>query len=143
MTDVEELIQEIALKHGITVSRDDPILILQTINKRLMEDSAKAQQEMLDHYKEELEVLAKRWGDDAKAKAEKVLNAALAASRETMAKTAQETASTLKQTVAQEVEASLKKLHAPVRNARSLVFANVIAAAITLVAAFVALLALR
>lgn len=143
MTDVEELIQEIALKHGITVSRDDPILILQTINKRLMEDSAKAQQEMLDHYKEELEVLAKRWGDDAKTKAEKVLNAALAASRETMAKTAQETASTVKQAVAQEVEASLKKLHAPVRNARSLVIANVIAAAITLVAAFVALLALR
>ena len=143
MTDVEELIQEIALKHGITVSRDDPILILQTINKRLMEDSAKAQQEMLDHYKEELEVLAKRWGDDAKTKAEKVLNAALAASRETMAKTAQEVASTVKQAVAQEVEASLKKLHAPVRNARSLVFANVIAAAITLVAAFVALLALR
>ncbi len=143
MTDVEELIQEIALKHGITVSRDDPILILQTINKRLMEDSAKAQQEMLDHYKEEIEVLAKRWGDDAKTKAEKVLNAALAASRETMAKTAQEVASTVKQAVAQEVEASLKKLHAPVRNARSLVFANVIAAAITLVAAFVALLALR
>ena len=143
MTDVEELIQEIALKHGITVSRDDPILILQTINKRLMEDSAKAQQEMLDHYKEELEVLAKRWGDDAKTKAEKVLNAALAASRETMAKTAQEVASTVKQAVAQEVEASLKKLHAPVRNARSLVIANVIAAAITLVAAFVALLALR
>ena len=88
MTDVEELIQEIALKHGITVSRDDPILIFQTINKRLMEDSAKAQQEMLDHYKEELEVLAKRWGDDAKTKAEKVLNAALAASRETMTKPA-------------------------------------------------------
>jgi len=143
MTDVEELIQEIALKHGITVSRDDPILILQTVNKRLMEDSAKAQQEMLEHYKEELEVLAKRWGDDAKTKAEKVLNAALAASRETMAKTAQEAAATVKLMVAQEVEASLKKLHAPVRNARSLVFANVIAAAITLVAAFVALLALR
>lgn len=143
MTDVEELIQEIALKHGITVSRDDPILILQTVNKRLMEDSAKAQQEMLEHYKEELEVLAKRWGDDAKTKAEKVLNAALAASRETMAKTAQEAAATVKLMVAQEVEASLKKLHAPVRNARSLVFANVIAATITLVAAFVALLALR
>ena len=143
MTDVEELIQEIALKHGITVSRDDPILILQTVNKRLMEDSAKAQQEMLEHYKEELEVLAKRWGDDAKTKAEKVLNAALAASRETMAKTAQEVAATVKQTVAQEVEAGFKTLHAPVRNARSLVFANVIAAAITLVAAFVALLALR
>ncbi len=33
MTDpIEELIKEIAAKHGIAVSRDDPILILQTIN---------------------------------------------------------------------------------------------------------------
>ena len=30
MTDVEELIQEIALKHGITVSRDDPIPVSYT-----------------------------------------------------------------------------------------------------------------
>jgi hypothetical protein len=46
MTDpVEELIREIAAKHGIAVSRDDPILILQTINTRLLQDSAKAQQD--------------------------------------------------------------------------------------------------
>jgi hypothetical protein len=63
---VEELIKEIAAKHGIAVSRDDPILILQTINARLMQDSAKAQQVMLDQYKEELEALALRWGNDAK-----------------------------------------------------------------------------
>ncbi len=143
MTDVDELIQEIALKHGITVSRDDPILILQTINKRLMEDSAKAQQEMLDHYKEEIEVLAKRWGDDAKTKAEKVLNAALTASRETMARTAQEVASTVKQAVAQEVEASFMKIRGPVRDTRRLVILNVIAASITLAAAFVALWTVR
>lgn len=42
--EIEELIKEIAAKHGIAVSRDDPILVLQTINKRLMEDSSKAQQ---------------------------------------------------------------------------------------------------
>jgi hypothetical protein len=40
---VDELIKEIAVKHGIAVSRDDPILILQTINNRLMQDSEKAQ----------------------------------------------------------------------------------------------------
>ena len=45
---VDELIKEIAVKHGIAVSRDDPILILQTINNRLMQDSEKAQQAMLD-----------------------------------------------------------------------------------------------
>ncbi len=52
---IDELIKEIAVKHGIAVSRDDPILILQTINNRLMQDSEKAQQGMLDHYKEEME----------------------------------------------------------------------------------------
>ena len=50
-TEVEELIKEIATKHGIAVGRDDPILILQTINNRLMQDSQKAQQEMLDLFK--------------------------------------------------------------------------------------------
>jgi membrane-associated HD superfamily phosphohydrolase len=143
MTDVEELIQEIALKHGITVSRDDPILILQTINKRLMEDSARAQQEMLDHYKEEIEALAKRWGDDTKTKAEKVLNAALTASRETMAKTAQEVGITVKQIIQQEVDAGLKKIRESIGHAHRLVILNVIAAGITLTAAFVALWAVR
>lgn len=39
---IEELIKEIAAKHGIAVSRDDPILVLQTINNRLMQNSSKA-----------------------------------------------------------------------------------------------------
>ena len=49
---LEELIKEIASKHGIAVSRDDPILVLQTINNRLLQDSSKAQQAQLDQYKE-------------------------------------------------------------------------------------------
>ena len=43
---IEELIREIAVKHGIAVGRDDPILVLQTINMKLMQDSASAQQEI-------------------------------------------------------------------------------------------------
>ena len=65
---VEELIREIAAKHGIAVSRDDPILVLQTINNRLLEDGAKAQQVQLDQYKQEMEALSLRWGNDAKGK---------------------------------------------------------------------------
>jgi len=34
--EIDELIKEIAVKHGIAVGRDDPIIILQTINNRLM-----------------------------------------------------------------------------------------------------------
>jgi hypothetical protein len=33
---VDELIKEIAVKHNIAVSRDDPIMVLHTINERLM-----------------------------------------------------------------------------------------------------------
>ncbi len=66
---IEELIGEIAVKHGITIGRNDPILILQTINERLMQDTQAAQQEILDHFKEELESIAHRWGEDAKGKA--------------------------------------------------------------------------
>ena len=76
---MEELIREIAAKHGIAVSRDDPILILQTINSRLLQESAKAQQEQLDRYKEELEALSLRWSTDAKNKAERILNTSLSA----------------------------------------------------------------
>jgi hypothetical protein len=52
---------------------------------KLMQDSQAAQQEILEGFKSELEAIAHRWGDDAKGKAERTLNAALAASKEAMA----------------------------------------------------------
>ncbi len=136
---VEELIKEIAVKHGIAVSRDDPILVLQTINNRLMQDSSKAQQEQLDRYKEELEALAHRWGLDAKDKAERVLNAALGASKAAMEQGLQEAAKTLATAVRTEVDTALARLSEPVKDARRLGLYNVVAACITLVAAAIAL----
>lgn len=69
MTDpFEEIIQEIALKHGVAIGRDDPILILQTLNNKLMKDSVLAQQQQLDLFKEELETIAYRWGKMLKQK---------------------------------------------------------------------------
>ena len=59
MSESQDLLKEIATIHGVSVTPDDPLLIIQTLNKRLMEDSAKAQQEMLDRYKEEMEALGK------------------------------------------------------------------------------------
>jgi len=136
MSEDRELLKEIAAVHGIGVSPDDPLLIIQTVNKRLMQDLAGAQQEMLDRHKEEIEALAKRWSDEAKNKAEKILNAALDASQKMMAKAAQEGGSSVAAVVNKEIEGSLNRA---VRTVRGLVIANVIAAAITLVAAFLAL----
>lgn len=132
---IEETIKEIAVKHGIAVGRDDPILILQTINERLMQDSAAAQQEILDHFKEELEAIAHRWSDDAKNKAERTLNAALTASRETMTQTMQEGAKSAAELIRREIKAASAQFAAPIREAKRVALMNLVAAGMTIIAA--------
>lgn len=135
---LEELIKEIAVKHGIAVSRDDPILVLQTINNRLMLDSQRAQEAMLEQFKEELEGIATRWGNDAKAKAERILNAAMTASKEAMAKTLQDSAVAAAAAIRKEVDDALAGARRQAQAARALSMWNLAAAAITLLAAGVA-----
>ena len=136
---IEDIIKEIAVKHGIAVGRDDPILILQTINERLMQDSAAAQQEILDRFKEELESIAHRWGDDAKSKAERTLNAALTASREAMMKGMQDGAKAAAETVRRELEAATAQLAAPIRESKRVALMNMVAAGMAVFAAGLAL----
>lgn len=137
--DIEELIKEIAARHGIAVSRDDPILVLRTINKRLLEDSSKAQQMQLKRHKEELEDLATRWGNDVKNKAERILNASLIAGKEAMDSGMNDGAKILSTAVRAEIDASLADVANLVREARRITIFNVVAACITLAAAGVAL----
>ncbi|WP_020405847.1 hypothetical protein [Hahella ganghwensis] len=141
MTDkIEETIKEIAAKHGIAVGRDDPILILQTINERLMKDSASAQEEILARYKSELEEISHRWGEDAKSKAERTLNAALSAGREAMTKTMQESAALTASGMRKEMESVIENLlRTPIKEARTVAKMNIIAACMTVFAAGLAL----
>jgi hypothetical protein len=132
---IEEIIREIATKHGIVVSRDDPILILQTINNRLLLDSAKAQQAMLDRFKEQLEDLALRWGNDAKGRAEQVLNAALAASKGVMAQSMEDLAKSAATSVAVEIDGALQRIARPVQDARRVALFNLTAACLTMCSA--------
>lgn len=138
---IEEIIKEIAAKHGIAVGRDDPILILQTINEKLMQHSAAAQKEILNSFKEELEDIAHRWEDDAKNKAERTLNAALLASREEMMRVMQEGAKISAETVRREVDAGISKIVAMIRESKRVAFLNMAAAIMTVFAAGLALLA--
>jgi|TARA_Y100000588_G_scaffold391863_1_gene501792 ElaB/YqjD/DUF883 family membrane-anchored ribosome-binding protein len=85
-----ETIQDIAVRHGVILGKDDPILILQTMNDRLLVENRKTQQEMLAQFREEMENISSQWMDDAKEKAEKILNTALASSKEAMARLMQE-----------------------------------------------------
>ncbi|MDP1615078.1 MAG: conjugal transfer protein TraM [Methylococcales bacterium] len=132
-------IKEIAVKHGIAVGRDDPILILQTINKRLMQESQKAQQEMLDQFKSELEDISLRWSSDAKDKAERILNASLNASKASMEQLLQADAKEFVATIKSEVDASLSRMGRPIRDSYCISIMNLLASCLTILAAAVLL----
>jgi hypothetical protein len=136
MTDqIEELIKEIASKHGIAVPRDDPILVLQTINNRLMLDSAAAQQVQLDRYKEEIEALSMRWKADAKDKADRILNAALNASHEAMRSMIEQGAETTSKRFRAEIGTIFSNIERATNAANKASVRNLIASGITLIAA--------
>ncbi|HAT8881731.1 conjugal transfer protein TraM [Legionella pneumophila] len=83
---LDKIVQDITVKHGVLLGKDDPILMLQTMNVQLIEENRKAQQELLAQFREEMESISSQWKDDSKEKAEKVLNAALASSKEAIAR---------------------------------------------------------
>ena len=137
--ELEEMIKEIAAKHGIAVGRDDPILILQTLNNRLMQANQKAQQEMLDQYKSELESISLRWSTDAKEKAERILNASLDASKAAMEQLMLAGAKEVVETIKSEVDTSLNRINCPIKDANRIGLMNIVASCITLLAAAVLL----
>lgn len=137
--ETEELLREIAAKHGLAVSRDDPLLVLQTINNRLLQDGAKAQQAQLERFKEEMEELSQRWSMDARGKAERILDAALAAARETMDRAMQEGGARAAKAARREIDGALQQLATSVRAAHAIALLNVVAGCLAILAATVAL----
>jgi hypothetical protein len=135
---IEELIREIAAKHGIAVARDDPILVLQTINNRLLQDSAAAQQVQLDQFKEELEELSLRWKSDAKDKAERVVNAALTASKNAMDQILRDGAHTTTALLKSELELALSSLTSHAIEARRTALLNLAASCLSICAVVIA-----
>lgn len=122
---IEEIIKEIAARHGIAIGRDDPILMLHTINAQLMRENTEIQQEILDHYKSELEEIAQRWGDDARNKAERTLNAALTVSRDAMLENMQAGG----EKAAAIIQREIQTMEMPMRVAKQVAIMNIIAGA--------------
>jgi hypothetical protein len=140
--ELEELIKEIAVKHCIALSRDDPILILQTVNNRLLQASQKAQQALLDQYKAELEDLSLRWSAEAKEKAERILNVSLDASKTAMEQLMRAGAKEMVTTIKTEIDGSLKHINNPIKDTNRIGQINIAASCITLLAVTVLLWAM-
>lgn len=139
---IEELIKEIAAKHNIAVSRDDPIFILQTINNRLMQDSAEAQKIILKQYKEELEGISHHFCQDIKLKAERIINASIAASKETSSQLMHEGMKANVRHVHNEIEKALKSTLESIKNNNRIAYINIIASFLTCTSIVIAILAI-
>ena len=132
---MDDIIAEVVARHGIAIGRDDPILVLHTINERLLKESAAAQRTLLDAYKSELEASSSRWCNDAADRADRIMHAALATGKETMSSTLAEGAMTTAASIRAEVDAALARIAVRLQETRRIAILNLVAACITLVAA--------
>lgn len=135
---IRAMIREIAGAHGVALSPDDPILILQTINAMLLGESADAQQAQLEAFKSEMEEMSNRWAIAINDRAETILNAALEAAETAMRLRMAEGAKKLVDEVAAEVSKGLGK---PLEDGRAIANRNLLASGLTIVAAIVVLVA--
>ncbi len=139
----DELLQEIAAKHGVALDREDPILIVQTLHMRLLAESRHAQQALLEDYRTTLEAMLERWGTETKAKAERIVTASLTASTETMKAQMATHTTDVASAIRKEVADVLEQTETRMRTATTIGYLNLFAALVTLLAAVVVYWALR
>jgi Flp pilus assembly protein TadB len=117
-------------------------MILQTMNERLMRKSAAGPEAILAQFKTDLEDMAHRWSEDARSKAERIINASLEASANQMNKNAQAAAKAVTDAINAELPAVQKKLNNATSKSRQVAMLNLVAAGLVLVAAVIAAFAL-
>lgn len=139
----DDLLKEIASKHGVALDREDPILMVQTMHARLLAESRSAQHVMLDDYRTTLEALLERWSAETTAKAERIVTASLTATTETM-KTQMATHTTdVANAIRNEVTEVLETTETRMRRATTVGYVNLLAALVTFLSAVVVYWTLR
>ncbi|QIN36824.1 conjugal transfer protein TraM [Legionella longbeachae] len=137
---LDKIIQNISIKHGVLLGKDDPILMLQTMNEQLIEENRKAQQDLLVQFREEMESISSQWKDDAKEKAEKVLNTALASSKEAIARLLQESTIETVQAMKNLISDSLIEVHSLTQKTQKFSLFALVSSATFFAASFMLLL---
>jgi hypothetical protein len=73
---LDEIIREVAIRHGISVGRDDPILMTYTINRQVMESATGIQKMILNDHLKGLRTLSKELQDKAAERLEQTMREA-------------------------------------------------------------------
>ena len=72
---LDALIKRIASEHGIVLTKDDPVLMMHTLNEVLLEQNEKAHAELLNKYEAILQENFSQWQTFASKKANVLINA--------------------------------------------------------------------
>ena len=136
---IDEAIQQIASNHGIAVSKDDPIMILHTMNERLIKDSKAAQQELLDKFRSELEVTVSELSMAAKNHSDRVLNSTIQTSKTEISRVMEEQSNIIIERWKADLHAEFNEACKTMTTSRQTAILNIIASFITLIAAGIVL----
>ena len=136
---IDEAIQEIASVHGIAVSKDDPIMILHTMNERLISDSKAAQQELLDNFRSQLEVTVSELSMAAKNHSDRVLNSTIQTSKTEISRVMEEQSNIIIERWKADLHAEFNEACKTMTTSRQTAILNIIASFITLIAAGIVL----
>ncbi|MBP6367212.1 MAG: conjugal transfer protein TraM [Nitrosomonas sp.] len=74
---LDALIERVASEHGIVLSQDDPVLMMHTLNKVLLEQNEKAHAELLSNYQAILEENFNRWCEFSSKKSNALINSSI------------------------------------------------------------------
>ena len=74
---LDEIIQEVAVRHGYVIGRDDPVLMTYTINQQVMETGARIQRAVLEKHLRDMGEISKDLQDQAAGKLDGVLREAM------------------------------------------------------------------
>jgi len=137
--DADALIAEIATRHGVAVSRDDPVMILATLNDLLAKENAETQAEMLAQFRHEMESVSDKWASDAKARAQAMLAQTLEINQTTAAWQIEQAIGRIENSWAQDAI----RLRATTAQLKWMLAANMFASLLTFAAACLVLIAAR
>lgn len=135
--DLDEVRQTVFRDTGIALGDKDPLMAQHALNKILIAELNTNQEQMLDAFKSELEGIAFQWGNDAKDKAERILNASLTASKSAMSDLLRTGIQEATAHMTAELEEARRKTERHSNATKNWSIVNAVASIVTLLAALV------
>jgi|GEM_PF-5434316 len=135
----EDILIEIARKHGVALGKKDPILIVYTLNQKMIEDQTKAQEKLFDEFRSQMEESTQSWHLESKKRAETILTASLDASKKAMLNTMTDNAKAASNAVREEFNGLADIITQKMNESRQTSYINLIASFVTLAASCIVL----